>query len=357
MRITGTIFRISGFLSCASAAMLFTTTPITSALAQGAGSFTAGQLLQTSQMPDLIPFSVENGLIIVKAVVGDGLAESAIIDTGLPTCFIGPEYAAKRAMKPTGLRDAQILDRSVRVVGVPVQSVRINRVVISTVAFNMFDLFKHLSATPPKDAPLVWIGSSALAALSLTIDPQLQRLMLRPAGAPLPPNSTVVPFELKDGRIWIDVKVNGKKSFSALVDTGSVGTLLPASVAKALTLIPAATMPITHPDGKEGKVSAVELADLAIGGLKVTDVQAIYIEQGSKDGFDPEFGIIGNDVLLRYRITIDYAQKKIAFEKLAAPKTDQKIAGPIGNANPAAQLPRLAPGGARIPPVKTGGQN
>lgn len=318
--------------------------------AMGQRSFDPGQLSGQSLQMDVIPFEMQNGLIIVKALLGDGLVTPAIVDTGLPICIMTPAFAAKRAFKTIGPRDVLVLDRSVSVLGIPVQSLRINRMVVSSVACGVLDLYTQLSSAPPADAPPLWIGNSALAAMSVTVDPESQQIMLRAAGAPMPTGATIVPFELKDGRIWVNVKVNGKKDFSALLDTGSVGTLLPASVAKALTLTPAATYPVTHPDGKEGKACAVDLANIEMAGLKVPDVQAIYISEGSKDGFDTDLGIIGNDILMRYRYTIDYGQRKIAFTKIASRQaaSTATAASAASAASPTAQTaPRLNPAGKR----------
>jgi predicted aspartyl protease len=323
----------------------------------GQRSFEPGVLSPQSVQMDVVPFEMQNGLVVVKALIGDGLVTPAILDTGLPICILTPAFAAKRAFKPVGPRDVPVLDRNLSVLGLPVQAVRINRMVVTSAATGVLDLYAQLSAAPPADAPPVWIGNSALATMSITIDPESQQITMRPAGAPLPVGATIVPFEFKDGRIWVSVKVNGKKDFSALLDTGSVGTLLPASVAKALTLTPAATYPITHPDGKEGKVCAVDLTDIEMAGLKVTDVQAIYISQGSKDGFDTDLGIIGNDVLMRYRVTIDYAQKKIAFVKIAtkpaataASTTSAAGTAGVGVPSPLSQTPpRLSPAGRPAP--------
>jgi hypothetical protein len=316
-------------------------------------TFLPGVYSTQSVNQDVVPFEVQNGLIVVKALLGEGLIENAVINTGLPICLVTPDFAVKRTMKASGTRDVAIMDRNVPALNIPVQSIRINRMLVTGAASGILDLYKQLSSSPPADAPQVWIGNSVLAALSVTIDPQLQQIMLRPPGAPLPVGAIIVPFELKQGRIWVDVKVNGKKNFPAIVDTGSVGTLLPASVAKALSLAPAATLPITHPDGKEGKACAVELTDIALAGLKVPDVQAVYVEPGVKDGFDPDLGIIGNDVLLRYRVTIDCVQKKIAFEKLNTPKaigpgtavsrTGQQGASPAGVQAPNPGLRRIQP--------------
>src|SRR5438270_358301 len=74
-----------------------------------------------------------------------------------------------------------------------------------------------------------------------------------------PPNAIKVPFELRDGRIYVQLKLNDKKTIDALVDTCSAGTLLPSDVGKALKLPAAATMDAVNPSGKRGKVTAIEL--------------------------------------------------------------------------------------------------
>lgn len=291
-------------------------------LGNGNPGIGTGSLAAANFPPDFIPFDVWEGLIVIQAYIGDGQSQDAIIATGLPLCLASTEFASKRAITVPGpLRDINIMDRSVRMSNAKPQALRMDRVSLTNVPFGVFNLFEFLTSRTLTGAPSVWLGNSLLASFSITIDPLIQRILLRPAGVPMPIGATVLPFEFKDGRIWVEAKVNGKKSFSALIDTGSVGTLLPASVVKALNLPAATTFAMTHPNGQEGKVAAVQLNEIALGPLKIPDVQALSIAESVKDGFDPELGIIGNDVLLRYRVTIDYGQRKLGFEMVGLPNS------------------------------------
>lgn len=303
-----------------------------------------GQVVLLSSLPATVPFEDWNGLIVVKANLGEGAPMSAALHTGLPLCVIGPELAAKQFVRTEGVRDVPTLYGSLRASGAAPQSLRIGTLILKDVPCAVGDLFGHLSGQKRADAPPLWLGASALAAAVVTIDPRKQEVIFRPANSPLPRKATIVPFEIRDGRIVVEMKVNGKRTFPALVDTGVVGTLLPADAARDLKLPPAETLPVTHPNGKAAKVAAVDLKEVSIGGLKVNDVRAFYVAEGSVEGLDNEMGVLGNDILLRYRVTIHYGLRKIAFEKIAdAPFK----AAPAAQPNPV--VPTAAPTGAPAP--------
>src|SRR2546423_7134905 len=116
----------------------------------------------------------------------------------------------------------------------------------------ILDVMATISSKTDKYARQIWLGNSALATVMLTIDPRELKITARVPASPLPRGATVVPFTMKDGRIWVDLKI-GKKSIQALVDTGTVGTLLPMSVAKDMKITSTATFEMTHPNGKDGK--------------------------------------------------------------------------------------------------------
>jgi hypothetical protein len=314
--------------------------PLPSGLQQPTGS-----IAPTSQFPNVVPFEFWNGMIIVRVFVGDGVPDAAIIDTALPLSMLSPEYATKKTVRTQGLTNVSILDRSITVGDAKQHTVRIDRVIIGNVPFGVTNLFDHLSAKPVPDAPPIWLGTSALGALTFTIDPLRREITFKPPNAPLPNKAVKVPFEIKDGRMWVMVKANGRKEFSALVDTTAVGTLIPASAAKALELAAEQTFTTVSSNGKEGKVSAVQLNEIAMGGLKVNDVQALHVHEGDKDACDPELGVIGNDVLLRYKVTFDYGRRFLVFEDLPIPKAVGPAAGSPGTTQPA--------GGAKQPTDQT----
>lgn len=313
------------------------------------------RLVSTAVLPTSIGFRFWQGLVVLRAYVGDGQPTDAVLDTGLPLCIVNPDFAAKRSLGTEGVRDMNILDRSVKIAGAKPQGLRLEAASLTGVSFGVFNVMEYLSSRPVPDAPPVWLGNSALTGLVVTVDPRTQKVTIEQPGYKPPSGATVVPFEMKDGRPWLTVKANGKKAFSALLDTGAVGTLLPASIVKDLKLKPAASFTMKHPNGKEGKVGAVQLDNVTMGGLKVPDVQALYVEEPVKDGLDPDLGIIGNDVLMRYRLTLDFATSRLIFEKLTDNDKSKSEARNTGGLQPGQNGYRpggyVQPGGSAMPPM------
>ncbi len=60
----------------------------------------------------------------------------------------------------------------------------------------------------------------------------------------------------------------------------------------------------------------MKLPEVVLGKLKTKDVQAVYVSEVTKGGYDQDFAVIGSDLLLRYKVTIDYGHKEIYFEDL-----------------------------------------
>lgn len=264
-----------------------------------------------------------NGMIVVKATVGEGIAQKAALHISLPLCLMTPQLAAQQRIASEGIRSLEGIYGTIRLAGVRPQMVRIQNIVLTGVPMGVLDLYAQLSSKAAPDAPMVWIGNSALAAFVITIDPQKQEIVFAPPNSPLPRRAAVVPFEIRDGRLWIEAKANDSRRFRAMLDTSAFLTLLPRGVGRDLQLSPSATLTTTFPDGKTGRVAMATLSELAVGDAKLKEMQALFLEGEETGGMDPEMGIIGNDFLLRYRVTIHYGQRKIAFEKIGVPSAKQ----------------------------------
>lgn len=273
-----------------------------------------GQVAPLSLFPNPMPYEWLNGMIVFKASIGEGTYQNAILATALPICAMTPQLAGKLFLATEGVRDIPTLLGKVQASNLKPLGLSLGRLTLNQVPFVTLDLLKHLTNKPMPDAPALWVGSSALATMCVSLDPMTRQLTFRDPKSQLPTKSTVVPFEWRDGRIWVQVKVNGKKNFSALLDTTAMFTLLPADVAASLKLTP--KLMSASNNGKEGKIGAVELTELAMGDLKTTGVVALYVAEENGGLWDKSLGVIGCDVLLRYRVTIHYPQRKIAFERL-----------------------------------------
>ena len=302
-------------------AVLFFLTIYVGASAQGNGASTTNQnvgprVMPSSTVPDTISFSLWHGLIVVDALFGDGIGEQGVLHTGLPVSMVSPILAAKKSMQTQGLVDIKVMDRNIRVPGIKPQLLRMDRFVIANVNFGICDVMGTMSNQTLENVPTVWIGNSALEALTFTVDPRKMEIALRPANSQPPPKCIRVPFVLRDHRLFMELTVNGKQKFEAILDTGSVGTLIPSDIAKKLKITPVTTAEVEEKNGKKVKMGIARLDEIMLGKLHVKDIQALYIVEPIKDGPDPDMAIIGNDLLLRYKFTIDYGKLEIYFEEL-----------------------------------------
>src|SRR5688572_26037647 len=244
-----------------------------------------GTVSSAAALPSSTTYSLQEGLIVIKVRVGTGIPQDAVLATGLPLSLITPDLATKQSIQGQGIFDLATLSGPARVQNSPPQPMTIGRVAVDNVPLGIFDLYTHLSSRPLPGSPAVWLGWSALGSLSITIDPEKREITFNPPSAPAPRKAMVFPFELQDGRMYVQAKLNGHRALRMLVDTASVGTLIPADAARALRLPELATLPIKTSGGKEARVTAVSLNELSFaGGVKIKDLKALYISAG--DGPD-----------------------------------------------------------------------
>ena len=173
----------------------------------------------------------------------------------------------------------------------------------------------------------------------------------------------VFPLEIQNSRPYIKVSVPGSKPFLALLDTGSPGSLLPASAVEKLKLkpiriesisrydVPVVTPPAKDPvkeggvvgnkegvksvktgglkedvkedakDGikgamKDGKAALVVLPKLNIGKLEWKNQRIVYLTADSAPEFNRELAILGMDIISSYRVTLNFDRKQVQFTPL-----------------------------------------
>ncbi len=141
---------------------------------------------------------------------------------------------------------------------------------------------------------------------------------LAPARAdekPAKPDKVAIPYRLTDANhLMVRVKINGKGPFNFIVDTGAPAVFISKDVAKK------AGAAKDGADGKEWiKFDSFELE----GGLKVEKARGraedlVQFEGMNKMGLAGVeiHGVIGYEVLARYRIEYDLTTDKLLFESL-----------------------------------------
>lgn len=138
-------------------------------------------------------------------------------------------------------------------------------------------------------------------------------------GVPPPPPADVVfvpgkdsvdvPVQVRNGHLFIDVRLNGKGPFHMLFDAGGANVLLPSAVA-ALGLK-------AQPAGAGKDVGVVAIERLDVGGIAFEQQAFATIDLTSVmrrvEGADDVAGIIGYELLKRLPARVDYEQQKVTF--------------------------------------------
>ena len=149
------------------------------------------------------------------------------------------------------------------------------------------------------------------------------------AGAPAPDFEMKVPFDVVDGRIYVQARVDGHGPFRFAVDTGASGWgRADASLVAALHL--KAQGPATNSDGmKAAQVATTHIGSLALGRLVRKNLDIITRDYDSHMSPAAAFsGIIGRQFFADGLLIIDYPGRTLSFShKLSLPSKGKNILG------------------------------
>lgn len=128
-----------------------------------------------------------------------------------------------------------------------------------------------------------------------------------------------VPFEVIDGRIYVQVRVNHNNTFRFAVDTGASGMArADSSLVSVLELKPRAQ--VENSDGvKTANVETVFLDSIEIGGLARRDLEVATRDYSGKKIAAEKFqGILARDFFNDGLLVIDYPHKTLYFSRSLA---------------------------------------
>lgn len=277
----------------------------------------------------ILPFFAWQDLIIVLGTINEEtIPQRFVVDTGLNACTVTSDVYSKSGLTARSNEVRfNVLDSSGQAPEVVIGSLRFPGLKLQNVPVAMSNIFGTLSHSKRPDAPTCWLGYPFLSTFQVTIDFGAHVLILNPAKAPLPAaqDAKIVPFTLKEGRIWVKVSVPGAKPFNALVDTASPGSLIPGDVAQKLKWKPIQVVPIMR-GGKVGNAGLVVIPKMAVGKAEVADMRALALAPDAPPVFDRTFGILGLDFLSHFRVTIDYTHQKLMFATPETPTPDVETA-------------------------------
>jgi tetratricopeptide (TPR) repeat protein/predicted aspartyl protease len=128
-----------------------------------------------------------------------------------------------------------------------------------------------------------------------------------------------IPFEFVGNEVLVTVRINNQKEAKFIVDTGASQSVIDKETAQLIGPYTVSTFSITA-GSKAVPLSYTKIPALTLGDVTMNDVPALVTDLSS---FAPAVGekpagLIGANVLRRFLVTIDYADKKLI---LSDPKT------------------------------------
>lgn len=125
---------------------------------------------------------------------------------------------------------------------------------------------------------------------------------------------SVVPLIREQKSFFVRVKLNDKLWGKFLLDTGASALQISGKMARQLKVdfSSARTVPVTLAGGVLVKGKMVTLKSVQIGGVELTNVQAIVLE---KDNMDLRDGLLGMSVLEHFVFKIDTQNAELILEE------------------------------------------
>ncbi len=252
----------------------------------------------------------------------NGNSERFGITTGMNANTVSPAAIARlRIPEGTTKVRVDILDREVEATETTLKSLQIGLLKLEDVPMAQVDVVSLLSHAPHPDAPVGWLGTPFLAAFQVTLDVSHNVCSLDKPQVKMPAGAIVVPMTLRDGRIYVAMSLPKSKPFMALLDTGTVLTLIPASVGEKLKLLPLEVVKLGGAGGAVVQATLIQVPLVSVGKAECKALRVAYLSADTRPGFGRETAVLGLDFLARFRVVLNFTTKKVAFLPFLAPES------------------------------------
>ena len=252
----------------------------------------------------------------------NGSSERFGISTGLNANTIGPATVA-RLQIPDGKAKVRIdvLDHELDVPETFVKNLQIGLLKLENVPFAQLDVISLLSRAPHPDAPVGWLGTPFLSAFQVTMDLSHNVCALEKPQAKMPAGAMIVPMTLRDGHVFVLMTLPKSKPFPAMVDTGAVLTLIPASLGEKLKLPALENIKLGGAGGKSVPATLIQVPMVSVGKAECKALRVAYLSADASPSFGRETAVLGLDFLSRFKIVLNITTKKLAFVPLVVPES------------------------------------
>jgi predicted aspartyl protease len=256
-----------------------------------------------------------NPLILVPVYVEGKGPYEFILDTGAYRCLLSPELSSEIGIKPESQQWATGLGGTIKISAARVSSLAVGTARQENIEVAITGELSRLGEAVQSRVDGV-LGSNFLRDFRVALDyrrsvVRLYRSSLEPQVEGDVQSGTSVSFKLATPEkplIILPVLVNGRGPFQFVLDTGASRTTLSFALARKLGIVAIGNRSGTGAGGRLRMLSA-RVDSLSAGNASMSDAPVSVGDfLGNFDSvIDTRFyGIIGNDFLRRFEVTIDY---------------------------------------------------
>ena len=257
----------------------------------------------------------QNPLILVPVYVDGKGPYEFILDTGAYRCLLSPELSSSIGIRAESQQRATGVGGTITISSAHVSSLTVGAARQENVEVAITDELSRLGEAVQSKVDGV-LGSNFLKDFRLTLDYRrgvvsLERFSVEPRTASEVQSVGSVSFKLATPSkplIVLPVFVNGKGPFQFFLDTGASRTRLSFALARRLGIVAVGNRAGTGAGGRIPMFSAT-VDSLTLGNASISDAAVSVGDFLGDFGslIDTKFyGIIGNDFLSRFEVTIDY---------------------------------------------------
>jgi predicted aspartyl protease len=268
----------------------------------------------------------QNPLILVPVYVKGKGPYEFILDTGAYRCLLSPEVSSSIGIQPDSQQRATGIGGTINISSARVSSLTVGTARQENIEVAITGELSRLGEAVQSKVDGV-LGSNFLKDFRVTLDfgrgvVRLDRSSSEP-GVSNVRSVTSVPFKLATPEkplVSLPVFVNGRGPFQFFLDTGTSRTTLSFALARKLGIVAIGNRSGTGAGGRIRMLSAT-LDSLSVGKASISDAPVSVGDfLGNFDSvIDTKFyGIIGNDFLSRFEVTIDYPRGSLDLKPLVA---------------------------------------
>ncbi len=258
---------------------------------------------------------------------------------GLPTTFLYINGKPERVGISTGLNANTVLPTAMTVLDIPegktkvrvdildrqtdasdtmMKSIQIGLLKLENIPVAQVDVVALLSHSPHPGSPLVWLGTPFLSAFQVTLDLAHKVCILDKPLTKMPAGAIIVPMTVRDGHIFVSMTLPKSKPFPAMLDTGTILTLIPATTGEKLKLPAIEVLKLGGAGGKLVPATLIQVPQIAVGKAECKALRVAYLSADLSPTFGRETAVLGLDFLSHFKVILDFAAKKVAFIPPAA---------------------------------------